>query len=147
MLGLIQRVSSASVAIDNQIYSAINQGILLLLGMEKGDTTTQADQLLQKMLNYRIFSDDQGKMNLSLKDIAGDLLVVSQFTLAADTKKGLRPSFSSAAPPAEAENLYNYFLDRANNIHNGTVANGQFGADMQVSLCNDGPVTFLLTSQ
>ena len=147
MLGLIQRVSSASVAIDNQIHGVINQGILLLLGMEKGDTTTQADQLLQKILNYRIFSDDQGKMNLSLKDIAGDLLVVSQFTLAADTKKGLRPSFSSAAPPAEAENLYNHFLDRASSIHNGTVATGQFGADMQVSLCNDGPVTFLLTSQ
>ena len=147
MLGLIQRVSSASVTIDHHIHGVINQGILLLLGMEKGDSVTQADRLLQKILNYRIFSDDQGKMNLSLKDIAGDLLVVSQFTLAADTKKGLRPSFSSAAPPAEAKTLYNYFLDQANGIHNGAVANGQFGADMQVSLCNDGPVTFLLNSQ
>ena len=147
MLGLIQRVSSASVSIDSQIHGHINQGILLLLGVEKGDSATQTDQLLQKILNYRIFGDEQGKMNLSLKDIAGDLLVVSQFTLAADTQKGLRPSFSSAAPPAQAENLYNYFLDQAKGIHNGSIANGQFGADMQVSLCNDGPVTFLLSSQ
>ena len=146
MLGLIQRVSSASVSIDSQIHGHINQGILLLLGVEKGDSATQTDQLLQKILNYRIFGDEQGKMNLSLKDIAGDLLVVSQFTLAADTQKGLRPSFSSAAPPAQAENLYNYFLDQAKGIHNGSIANGQFGADMQVSLCNDGPVTFLLKS-
>jgi D-tyrosyl-tRNA(Tyr) deacylase len=147
MLGLIQRVSSASVSIDSQIHGHINQGILLLLGIEKGDSATQADQLLQKILNYRIFGDAQGKINLSLTDIAGDLLVVSQFTLAADTKKGLRPSFSSAAPPAQAETIYSYFLDQAKVIHNGTIANGQFGADMQVSLCNDGPVTFLLSSQ
>jgi D-tyrosyl-tRNA(Tyr) deacylase len=147
MLGLIQRVSSATVSIDRQIHGHINQGIILLLGIEKGDSAMQADQLLQKILNYRVFGDEQGKMNLSLKDIAGDLLVVSQFTLAADTQKGLRPSFSSAAPPAQAENLYNYFLDQANVIHNGSIANGQFGADMQVSLCNDGPVTFLLSSQ
>ena len=146
MLGLIQRVSSASVSIDNHIVGQINQGIVLLLGIEKSDTNAQADQLLQKLLNYRIFNDNDGKMNLSLQDIGGDLLIVSQFTLAADTKKGLRPSFSSAAPPAEAKGLYKYFLNQATNCNNGAVASGQFGADMQVSLCNDGPVTFLLNS-
>ncbi|CAI8162413.1 MAG: D-aminoacyl-tRNA deacylase [Cellvibrionales bacterium UBA7375] len=146
MLGLIQRVTSASVSIEENIHGHINQGILLLLGVEKNDATDQADQLLKKILNYRIFTDDSGKMNQSLTDITGELLVVSQFTLAADTKKGLRPSFSSAAPPTEAEILYDYFLDQANKIHNGKIASGQFGADMQVSLCNDGPVTFLLSS-
>lgn len=146
MLGLIQRVTSASVSIEENIYDHINQGILLLLGVEKNDATDQADQLLKKILNYRIFADNSGKMNQSLTDINGELLVVSQFTLAADTKKGLRPSFSSAAPPTEAEALYDYFLDQANKIHNGKTASGQFGADMQLSLCNDGPVTFLLSS-
>jgi D-tyrosyl-tRNA(Tyr) deacylase len=146
MLGLIQRVTSASVSIEENIYGHINQGILLLLGVEKNDAAGQADQLLKKILNYRIFADNSGKMNQSLTDINGDLLIVSQFTLAADTKKGLRPSFSSAAPPTEAEALYDYFLDQANEIHNGKIASGQFGADMQVSLCNDGPVTFLLSS-
>jgi D-tyrosyl-tRNA(Tyr) deacylase len=146
MLGLVQRVTSASVSIEENIYDHINQGILLLLGVEKNDAAGQADQLLKKIINYRIFADDSGKMNQSLTDINGDLLIVSQFTLAADTKKGLRPSFSSAAPPTEAEALYDYFLDQANKIHNGKIASGQFGADMQVSLCNDGPVTFLLSS-
>lgn len=146
MLGLIQRVSSASVSINDNVHGHINQGILLLLGVEKNDTTDQADQLLKKLLNYRIFTDDGGKMNCSLTDINGDLLIVSQFTLAADTKKGLRPSFSSAAPPADAKMLYDYFLAQANNSHNGKTASGEFGADMQVSLCNDGPVTFLLNT-
>lgn len=146
MLGLIQRVSSASVSIDNHIAGQINQGIVLLLGIEKSDTNAQADQLLQKLLNYRIFNDNDGKMNLSLQDIGGDLLIVSQFTLAADTKKGLRPSFSAAAPPEQAKVLYEHFLGQATHYHNGAVASGQFGADMQVSLCNDGPVTFLLNS-
>lgn len=146
MLGLIQRVTSASVSIEENIYDHINQGILLLLGVEKNDAAGQADQLLKKILNCRIFADNSGKMNQSLTDINGDLLIVSQFTLAADTKKGLRPSFSSAAPPTEAEALYDYFLDQANKIHNGKIASGKFGADMQVSLCNDGPVTFLLSS-
>lgn len=146
MLGLIQRVTSASVSIEENIYGHINQGIVLLLGVEKNDAAGQADQLLKKILNYRIFADNSGKMDQSLTDINGDLLIVSQFTLAADTKKGLRPSFSSAAPPTEAEALYDYFLDQANKIHNGKIASGQFGADMQVSLCNDGPVTFLLSS-
>ena len=146
MLGLIQRVSSASVSIERQTHGQINQGILLLLGVEKNDTQSQADRLLQKILNYRIFTDGEGKLNLSLSDICGDLLVVSQFTLAADTKKGLRPSFSSAAPPAQAENLYDYVLTQATAVNKGKVASGLFAADMQVSLCNDGPVTFLLQS-
>ena len=147
MLGLIQRVSSASVDIENKPYGQIDQGILLLLGIEKNDSPKTVDQLLNKILNYRIFNDDQGKMNLSLLDIAGDLLIVSQFTLAADTKKGTRPSFSSAAPPVQAEELYNQFLKQANTECQGRIASGKFGADMQVSLCNDGPVTFLLSSQ
>jgi D-tyrosyl-tRNA(Tyr) deacylase len=147
MLGLIQRVSSASVAIENRLQGNIDQGILLLLGVEKNDDQDNADQLLKKILNYRIFNDELGKMNLSLKDIGGGLLVVSQFTLAADTKKGLRPSFSSAAPPEQAEALYDYFLKQAQIECQGRVASGEFGADMQVSLCNDGPVTFLLSSQ
>ena len=141
MQGLIQRVSSASVTIDQQVYGQINQGILLLLGVQKTDTRESADKLLQKVINYRIFSDAEGKMNLSLQDIGGELLIISQFTLAADTKKGLRPSFSSAAPPEQAEALYDYFLAQANGLYGG-VSNGIFGADMQVSLCNDGPVTF-----
>jgi D-tyrosyl-tRNA(Tyr) deacylase len=147
MLGLIQRVSSASVAIENRLQGNIDQGILLLLGVEKNDDQDNADQLLKKILNYRIFNDELGKMNLSLNDIGGGLLVVSQFTLAADTKKGLRPSFSSAAPPEQAEALYDYFLKQAQIECQGRVASGEFGADMQVSLCNDGPVTFLLSSQ
>ena len=147
MLGLIQRVSSASVAIKNRLQGNIDQGILLLLGVEKNDGQDNADQLLKKILNYRIFNDELGKMNLSLNDIGGDLLVVSQFTLAADTKKGMRPSFSSAAPPEPAEALYDYFLKQAQIECQGRIASGEFGADMQVSLCNDGPVTFLLSSQ
>ena len=147
MLGLIQRVSSASVAIENRLQGNIDQGILLLLGIEKNDSPNNTDQLLRKILNYRIFNDELGKMNLSLNDIGGDLLVVSQFTLAADTKKGMRPSFSSAAPPEPAEALYDYFLKQAQIECQGRVASGEFGADMQVSLCNDGPVTFLLSSQ
>lgn len=145
MQGLIQRVSSASVTIDQQVYGQINQGILLLLGAQKTDTWESADKLLQKVINCRIFSDAEGKMNLSLQDIGGELLIISQFTLAADTKKGLRPSFSSAAPPEQAEALYDYFLAQANGLYGG-VSNGIFGADMQVSLCNDGPVTFNLES-
>jgi D-aminoacyl-tRNA deacylase len=147
MLGLIQRVSSASVAIENRLQGNIDQGIILLLGVEKNDGQDNADQLLKKILNYRIFNDELGKMNLSLNDIGGGLLVVSQFTLAADTKKGMRPSFTSAAPPEPAEALYDYFLKQAQIECQGRVASGEFGADMQVSLCNDGPVTFLLTSQ
>ena len=145
MLGLVQRVSSASVSIEGSITGEIGQGILLLLGVQKNDSKADAEKLLQKILSYRIFSDDEGKMNLSLSDVSGGLLIVSQFTLAADTKKGLRPSFSSAAPPELAERLYDYFLAQAS-AHHTSVQSGQFGANMQVSLCNDGPVTFMLDS-
>lgn len=143
MKGLIQRVSHAQVVVDGEVVGAIDQGLLLLLGVEQADTEQQADKLLHKVLNYRIFADEQGKMNLSVKDIGGGLLVVSQFTLAAETKKGLRPSFSSAANPALAEQLYQYFVRQARQQH-AQVATGIFAADMKVSLCNDGPVTFML---
>ena len=143
MKGVIQRVSHAQVVVDGEVVGAIEQGLLLLLGVEQADTEQQADKLLHKVLNYRIFADGQGKMNLSVKDIGGGLLVVSQFTLAAETKKGLRPSFSSAANPALAEQLYQYFVTQAQQQHS-IVATGIFAADMKVSLCNDGPVTFML---
>ena len=146
MLGLIQRVSNASVSIDNQINGKIDQGVLLLLGIQKEDHQGKADQLLKKVLNYRIFADDNGKMNLSANDIGGGLLVISQFTLAADTSKGLRPGFSTAAPPEQARALYNYFLAQAKTSHCAAVESGISGADMQVSLCNDGPVTFMLST-
>jgi D-tyrosyl-tRNA(Tyr) deacylase len=146
MLGLIQRVSSASVSIEQRVVGQIQPGLLLLLGVEKDDTQARADRLLDKVIKYRVFNDADGKMNLALADTGGDLLVVSQFTLAADTSRGLRPSFSTAAPPSEAETLYHYFLDRAGQRLPGNLASGEFGADMQVSLCNDGPVTFLLQS-
>ncbi len=145
MLGLIQRVSSASVVIDQKTIGKIDQGILLFIGVQKHDVMDSAEKLLRKVLSYRMFSDPRGKMNLSLSDINGGLLIVSQFTLAADTKKGLRPSFSSAAPPEQAENLYNHFVSQASQQHL-KVQNGRFGADMQVCLVNDGPVTFMLES-
>lgn len=143
MLGLIQRVSHANVVVDGEVTGEIDKGILLLLGMQKGDDKEKADKLIQKLLNYRIFSDADDKMNLSVKDIAGGVLVVSQFTLAAETKKGLRPSFSSALPPGDAEPLYDYFVDKLKSEH-AKIGTGVFGANMQVSLCNDGPVTFML---
>jgi len=143
MIGLIQRVSHASVRVDNQVCGEIDKGILLLLAVEPKDQESHAERLLEKVLNYRVFSDSEGKMNLSLRDIQGGLLVVSQFTLAANTKKSLRPSFTSAAAPAHAEALYNLFASSAKAIHDKTQY-GIFGADMQVSLCNDGPVTFSL---
>ena len=143
MQGLIQRVKHAKVEVEGQVIGQIEQGILLLLGVEKHDDNTTADKLLHKVSNYRIFTDENDKMNLSLQDIQGELLVVSQFTLAADTKKGMRPSFSSAATPTQASELYEYFVSQAK-AAGLTVATGQFAADMQVSLCNDGPVTFNL---
>jgi D-tyrosyl-tRNA(Tyr) deacylase len=144
MQGLIQRVKHAKVEINNQVVGEISQGILLLLGVEKHDDTQTADKLLHKVSNNSIFTDENDKMNLSLKDIKGELLVVSQFTLAADTKKGMRPSFSSAATPSQANELYEYFVAQAKEL-GLTIATGEFGADMQVSLCNDGPVTFNLS--
>ena len=144
MQGLIQRVKQAKVEVAGEVVGEISNGILLLLGVEKQDTEQSAQELLHKVSNYRIFTDEQGKMNLSLNDIKGELLVVSQFTLAADTKKGMRPSFSSAGTPEQANTLYEYFIAEAKKA-GLTVATGQFGADMQVSLCNDGPVTFNLS--
>lgn len=143
MLALIQRVSSAKVDIGGKTAGEIGQGLLVLLGVEKDDSPENADKLLKKVLAYRLFADAEDKMNLSLADIGGGLLVVSQFTLAADTGRGLRPSFSSAKPPAEAKSLYEYFVSQARVVH-GQVATGEFAADMQVSLTNDGPVTFML---
>jgi D-aminoacyl-tRNA deacylase len=145
MIGLIQRVTHASVSVDSAVCGEIDQGIMLLLGIQRDDDQSHADRLLEKILNYRIFADSAGKMNLSLRDIKGGLLIVSQFTLAADTKKGLRPSFTSAAAPEHAQALYNHFTERAKTIHQDTQC-GIFAADMQVSLCNDGPVTFSLQS-
>ena len=143
MIALIQRVSRAEVTVESETVGAIGRGILALIGVQRGDTTASADRLLERVLTYRIFSDEQGKMNLSLRDIHGELLLVSQFTLAADTRKGTRAGFSTAAAPDEARRLFDYFLERARASH-GTVAAGVFGADMQVSLVNDGPVTFWL---
>ncbi|MCX4190053.1 D-aminoacyl-tRNA deacylase [Methylophaga sp. OBS3] len=143
MIGLIQRVRSASVSVDNKQIADIKQGILLLLGVEKQDTQVHADKLLQKVLQYRIFSDDNDKMNLNLQQINGGLLVVPQFTLPADTRKGSRPSFTPAAPPTLGKDLFDYFCEQSQQVHS-TTGFGQFGADMQVSLINDGPVTFWL---
>ena len=143
MKGLIQRVRAARVEVGGEVVGAIDQGLLVLVGVEPQDTPASADKLLHKLLNYRVFSDDDGKMNRSLKDVEGGLLLVSQFTLAADTKSGLRPSFSTAASPALGEELFDYLLDKARTQH-AQVASGRFGADMQVHLVNDGPVTIPL---
>lgn len=143
MLGLLQRVKNASVTVDGALVGEINQGVLVLLGIEKNDTQLTADKLIDKLLAYRMFSDANHKMNCNVQQINGGVLVVSQFTLAADTNKGLRPSFSSAAPPAQAQTLYDYFVTQLRSKHS-PVATGIFAADMQVSLVNDGPVTFML---
>lgn len=143
MRGLIQRVSEACVRVDGEVLGEIGPGILLLLGVHKGDSEEQALKLLEKVLAYRIFPDDTGRMNRSLSDTGGGLLVVSQFTLAAETKKGLRPGFDPAEHPVRAEVLYELFLAEARVRHAHTAC-GRFGADMKVQLVNDGPVTFLL---
>ncbi len=145
MLALIQRVTSATVKINKETVGQIGLGLLVFLGIEKADGKTNADKLLNKVLAYRIFSDDEDKMNLSVRDVQGGLLIISQFTLAADTNRGLRPSFTSAKFPKESEELYQYFLDQAQNKYD-PIASGKFGAVMQVSLVNDGPVTLLLNS-
>ena len=142
MKALIQRVKRASVEVDGVITGEINQGVLLLLGVEKNDTPELALKLLKKILSYRIFSDSDGKMNLNVQQVQGQLLVVSQFTLVADTQKGTRPGFSKGAIPELGEALYDYFVEQAGMVM-GTQT-GRFGADMQVSLVNDGPVTFML---
>lgn len=145
MIALIQRVNYSKLSIAGELHSEIDQGLLALIGVEKADDSASADKLLNKILAYRVFGDDEGKMNLSLKDIGGGLMLVSQFTLAASTEKGLRPGFSSAMPPAEAEALYDEMLEKAKAIHSPVVS-GVFAADMNIALENNGPVTFLLRS-
>lgn len=145
MKALIQRVSQAQVRVGEECTGRIGAGMLVLLGVERDDDQAAADKLLSKVLGYRIFSDEDGKMNLNLPQSGGGLLLVSQFTLVADTRKGLRPGFSSGASPELGEQLYDYFVQQARSRH-PEVACGRFGADMQVSLTNDGPVTFMLES-
>lgn len=143
MIALLQRVSRASVSVAGAEIGAIGCGLLVLVGVEKGDAEPQADRLLERLLAYRVFPDTEGRMNLDLKAVAGGLLLVPQFTLAADTHKGNRPSFATAAPPEEGARLFAYISERARTAY-PTVAFGQFGADMQVALVNDGPVSFWL---
>lgn len=144
MLALIQRVSKASVTVDEDVVGRIGPGLLALVGVEPGDSEAHLQRMAKRLLGYRVFEDDVGKMNLSLTDIGGQLLLVSQFTLAADTRSGMRPSFSSAAPPAEAERTFDRLVEICRHLHAPGVEMGRFGAHMMVSLVNDGPVTFLL---
>jgi len=141
MIGLVQRVSEARVTVDGEITGEIGQGILLLLGVEKEDAQEQIDKLARKVANYRMFSDEAGKMNLNVQQAGGSVLVVSQFTLVADTQKGNRPGFSKGATPAHGEAMYNAFITHLSSL-GIPVQTGRFGADMKVSLLNDGPVTF-----
>ena len=143
MVGLLQRVSGASVSTDGKLVAEIDTGLLVLIGIEKNDSEDQAQRLFEKLIRYRVFFDDSGKMNRSLTDIAGGLLLVPQFTLVADTRKGLRPGFSNGASPEQGKQLFEYLVNHARRNHDMTVS-GVFGADMQVSLINDGPVTFWL---
>ncbi len=143
MIGLIQRVSHAHVEVNENRIAQINKGILSLIAIQKNDSPSHAEKLLNRILGYRIFPDNNGKMNMSLKDIQGGLLLVPQFTLAADTHKGTRPGFSSAATPGNAEDLFGHMLNYARQVYSN-VEQGIFGADMKVSLTNDGPVTFWL---
>ena len=143
MIGLLQRVTSASVTVDDRIVGRIGRGLLVLIGVQRGDAETQADRLLERVLTYRVFADEAGRMNRSLQDVGGELLLISQFTLAADTSKGTRPGFSPAAEPAEGRRLFDYITQKARERHS-VVQTGEFGANMQVSLVNDGPVTFWL---
>lgn len=143
MIGLLQRVTQARVEIADSVVGEVSKGLLVLLGVERGDTEKLADRLLERLLGYRVFEDESGRMNLSLRDIQGGMLIVPQFTLPADTQKGTRPSFTPAASPEEGERLYDYFVAQAKAAH-ADIATGQFGADMQVSLTNNGPVTFWL---
>ncbi len=143
MIGLIQRVTHAEVKVDDAVIAEIGRGVLALIGVEAGDSTSQADRLLERMLGYRVFPDEDGRMNRSLRDIGGGLLLVPQFTLAADTRKGARPSFSSAAAPETGQALFEQLVASARACH-PHVACGRFAADMKVTLTNDGPVTFWL---
>ena len=143
MIGLLQRVARASVDIDGTCVAEIGPGLLVLIGVQRNDSEREADRLLERLLGYRVFPDDDGKMNLVLRAARGGLLLVPQFTLAADTSSGTRPGFSTAAEPAVGRHLFEYMLKRAEACHE-PVASGHFGADMQVALVNDGPVTFSL---
>jgi len=143
VIGLVQRVTAASVAVEGETVGKIGRGILALVAVERGDGDAEATRLADKLLNYRIFPDEAGRMNRSVRDIDGELLLVSQFTLAADTRSGNRPSFTPAAAPEEGRRWFDFFVDSVRAKHPRT-ATGRFGADMQVSLVNDGPVTFLL---
>ena len=144
MIALIQRVTVAKVEVEGEITGQIGKGLLVLLGVEKEDNHAKAEKLLEKVLNYRVFSDEDGKMNLNVQQAGGAILVVSQFTLAADTQKGLRPRFSKGASPALAEEMYDYFVEKCG--QKISTFTGRFAADMQVSLTNDGPVTFWLNT-
>jgi D-tyrosyl-tRNA(Tyr) deacylase len=146
VIGFLQRVSHAQVDIKGVTVGAIGSGLLVLVGVQRDDTAADAERLLERLLNYRVFPDEQGRMNLCLRETGGGLLLVPQFTLAADTRKGNRPSFTPAAEPAQAEALFQQMLARARAQH-AEVAGGRFGADMQVSLTNDGPVSFWLSTR
>ena len=143
MIALLQRVSSARVTVEDRCIGEIGNGLLVFVGVQRGDTEQRASRLLERVLGYRVFPGQDDRMNLSVTDISGGLLLVSQFTLAADTRKGMRPGFSTAAPPEEGKRLYDYFVQQAVSKH-GKVEMGEFGADMQVALVNDGPVTIWL---
>ena len=143
MKALIQRVRHAGVDVEGESIAAIDQGILVLVGIDKGDEIDRVEKMAHKLLNYRIFADAEDRMNLNVQDIGGALLLVSQFTLSADTNKGLRPSFTSAAPPADGERIFNALVDQVRHQYD-RVKTGRFGANMQIELLNDGPVTFLL---
>jgi D-tyrosyl-tRNA(Tyr) deacylase len=143
VIGLLQRVSEASVTVDGREAARIGAGLLVLVGIERGDSEREADRLLERILGYRVFGDAQGRMNQSVREVGGGLLLVPQFTLAADTRKGMRPSLTPAAPPAEGERLFTYLARSARSSH-PDVGTGAFGADMRVALVNDGPVTFWL---
>jgi D-tyrosyl-tRNA(Tyr) deacylase len=143
MIGLLQRVTHARVEIGGENVAAIDGGLLVLVGVQQGDSESAAERLLERLLGYRVFPDDGGKMNLGLDQVDGGLLLVPQFTLAADTRSGMRPGFSTAASPDEGRRLFDYLVQQAQMRH-ARVESGQFGADMQVSLINDGPVTFWL---
>ena len=143
MKALIQRVSSSQVKVDGKLVGSVEKGLLVFLGFEKQDARSMADKMINKIISYRLFPDQNQKMNLSLKDINGEILIISQFTLAADTKNGTRAGFSTAMPPLDAESLYDYFVEKTRSS-DLKVETGIFGADMKVSLVNDGPVTFLL---
>lgn len=143
MIGLLQRITQARVDVNGEIVGAVGAGLLVLIGVQRGDSEQQADRLLERLLSFRVFPDEDDKMNWDIRDVEGGLLLVPQFTLAADTRKGTRASFTTAAPPEKSQFLFDYLLDQAQQLHE-PVGAGQFGAHMLVSLTNDGPVTFWL---